>query len=131
MSKHYIANRLDVVFENCEVVQVPFTDVRYISLGGITRHLWCSNICLRERERVSDLILAKSAYVIVVDKPEYERIKVSDNITHFDFMLEGTSLDYVGVKWKEGSGDYHNVGQRIEVVNGEIRIKINIDEEVG
>lgn len=43
MFKTTTIDQINVVFENCEYIEVPYKDVSYIYLGGITESIWDSS----------------------------------------------------------------------------------------
>jgi len=119
-------DKIDIVFENCEVISVPMSDVRFIWLDGITEGLFINNIYYRKNDFELNK-RATQAKLIIKNKPEYKRVKQYSDITHFDFMQNNKSISYIGVKWL-GESDYHNDGQEVEIVKDEIFININIEE---
>lgn len=129
---HTINKEIDeihVVFENVEHIKIPYSDVRYISLTGITESMWDSNILLNNK---SELLLSKSAkhlYLIIKDKPEYQRIKEYNDITHIEFLSNSETVYYIGIKWTEDSDDYSNTGQEVRVEGGWITVICNQGEQ--
>jgi hypothetical protein len=121
-------DRIDIVFENCEVIQVPMSDVRFIWLGDIKERLFINNICYRKNDGFELDKSATQAKLIIKNKPEYERVNKYSDITHIDFMRNNKSVSYIGIKWL-GESEYHNVGQEVEIVKDEIFININIENE--
>ena len=121
-------NRIDIVFENCEVISVPMSDVRFIWLGDIKERLFIMNICYRKNYVFELDKSAMQAKLIIKNKPEYYRVKNHQDITHIDFMKNNKSISYIGLKWL-GESEYHNDGQEVEIIEDEIFININIDDK--
>ncbi len=121
-------DRIDIVFENCEVIEVPMRDVRFIWLGDIKERLFINNICYRKNDGFELDKSATQAKLIIKNKPEYERVKKYSDITHIDFMKNNKSISYIGIKWL-GESEYRNDRQEVEVINDEIFINININED--
>lgn len=125
-------DRIDIVFENCELIKVPYSDVRYISMFKITESIWDNNILFEQSFEFKTRKSAKGARIIIKDKPEYSRVWKYNDITHIDFMKEDVSISYIGVEWKDGSADFGpNLGQEVKEYHfGEIDIMINLNEEM-
>jgi hypothetical protein len=124
-------DKIDIVFENCEHIEVPYSDVHYLYIGDISQSILDNNILLKSE---LDLQLelrkyAKYARIILKNKPEYERIKQYNDITHIALMREDQIVECIGIDWKDGSSEYENLGQVVTVKDNEIHIRINIDEE--
>lgn len=123
----YNSTRIDmihIVFENCEQIEVPISDVRYIRLDNIRQSIWENNIMLKDD---FDLKYSKSAQfcrLIIKDKPEYKRVTKHSDIAWIYFYRHGQSIDSVSLKWAEGSTDYYNNGQNVKSNNGELDIII-------
>lgn len=119
-------NKIDIVFENCEAIHIPITDVSYISLDEITESIWHNNILYKQKFEFKLNKIAKKAWITIIDKPEYERVKQYKDITYIDFMNNDESVCYIGIEWF-GEDKYNNPKQEIEVEKDKIRIYINVD----
>ena len=123
----YNSTRIDsihIVFENCESIEVPMSDVRYIHLDDIRQSVWENNILFKKD---FDLKYSKSASfcrLIIKDKPKYDRVNQYQDITWIYFYRHGQSIDDVSLNWADGSSDYSNLGQTIRKEDGELDITI-------
>jgi len=117
-------NGIDIVFENCEVISIPMTDVLYISLGGITENIWTNNLFGKESCELTLKKTAQSACINIRNKSKYDRINQYQDITHIDFIKDNESILYLDIKWNEDFKD-HNKGQMVEIEGDKIYININ------
>ncbi|EPZ47648.1 hypothetical protein [Alicyclobacillus acidoterrestris] len=122
-------DNIHIVFENCEYIEVPCSDFRYINLYDITESICMNNLLLREKENAHYFRTAKRAKVVIVDKPEYQRVKQYSDITHFQLRSGNTELDYVGIRWSDDSSDWSNKGQVVTTIGDEIHIDINLEQD--
>lgn len=127
-------DRIDIVFENCEHIEVPYCDVRHLYIGGISEYVLDNNMWASRSRVKNDFELkfgkyAKYALIILEDKSEYERVKRHNDITQIMLMSEDELVEHIDIHWKEGSDDYSNLGQVVDVEGDRIHIRINLDEE--
>lgn len=123
----YKSTRIDtihIVFENCEHIEVPISDVRYIHFDDIQQSIWENNILFKEDFDLTYSKIASFCRLIIKDKPEYKRIKEYSDITRIYFYRHGHDVDSVSLKWADGSPDYHNNGQTLTEYDEELDISI-------
>jgi hypothetical protein len=98
-------------------------------MWDISDNVWDNNILFKENFEFKFRKRARGMKLIIKDRPEYERVKKHNDITHIDFISEGKSIHYIGIYWKDGSSDYSNNGQKINTWHGEIQIVVRYDLE--
>ena len=119
-----------IVFENCEVVEVPNADVRYIHMDGITESLWNNNILREESFDFKIKKQATSLRLIIKDKEEYARVKQWNNIVSIAFKGIAETVEEIYIAWSKEITDYFdmddctNPGQSVTVKKDEIDIVI-------
>lgn len=118
-------DEIHVVFENVEVIKVPFEDVSYIQLEGIKERLWENNILRKKNFQFELRKSAEYLHLIIENKEVYDRITKYNDITHIDFMNKGESMAYISIDWEEESNVNENVGQRVLVREHEIEVIVN------
>ncbi|HLI46867.1 MAG TPA: hypothetical protein VKU94_06725 [Geobacterales bacterium] len=122
-------DEVHIVFENCEQIKVPYGDIRYLVVQDIRMGLWDSNYFFNSE---FDYELSKSAGYAIIhlkDKKEYHRVLQCGDIIRLYFYRHGREVDDISIRWTKDSGSFSNNGQKVELVDGEIHIKI--DENVG
>jgi hypothetical protein len=117
-----VIDEIHVVFENVEHIEIPYSDVRYIYLSGITESIWDNNILFHDSFKCKLEKTAKFLRLMIKDKPEYDRVKQHNDITHIELLSQGKSIHYIALQWAEGSSDYTNIGQKVITGNGVIDI---------
>lgn len=110
-------------FENCESADVPIEYVDYFHVDEITKTVMLDKRAssVREYESVKKLHVAFNKSINnfqgetqIAGSLFVERLTKYADICWFGFVYEdGSKKDYM-VRWQEGSGDYENLGQRVE-----------------
>lgn len=111
--------KIDVVFENCDTVSIEAKDIRYFSVGGITKRL-CSfngNGEFSKLQNCKNLFMSidnkalsnKTFFEIAYEAQETDNktssfmshLKHYHNITHIDIIFKDGSNEYIAVPWSE------------------------------
>lgn len=126
MSSYKKIKQIDLVFENCEVVQISYDNIysMYIYLNGRSIDIpwgW-------KEGAFSDTLLATSVYINLfdLDKMTYlsfgnerrnllKRLQCPD-ITHIDIIYEDDTNEYIAVPWKNKS-QYSSIYQTVNKTN--------------
>ena len=141
---------IDVVFENCEVYNIPADGIYKLSLGNISYSLDVHVNGLSKYTHPGELYA--SAYTDFVwlalnkkgmevysdwegmwpdnDCPLFaERVECND-ITHLDLIFEDNTNLYLGVPWEDGSSEWVNGLQKNDIRNDILFIHISEKQEI-
>lgn len=124
MFKSARMDEIHVVFENCEHIEIPYKDVRYIHLDGISESIWDNNVSNADEFDLSFQKNAKYLRLMIKDKPEYKRIKEHYDITWIEFLRYGEVIERIAIQWV-GDNEDINLGQTVKEENGEIDIMVS------
>lgn len=127
-----------IVFENCEEIFIPATDI-----DGLNVKLCAQHVELTVDDEISEtfeasetfLILKKSAnitYYWFDNKLPFDRILTFRDIVGIQCEFDDGSVKYFTVPWEDGKSDYDNKLQKTELLkNGNLMIFIGkiSDEE--
>lgn len=133
---------IDIVFENCEVIQVPATCIYYLGLVNVTNNK-SMHINRHNKTDIEDYLKAKEVYLYIYDSPDIknvtgwseenenciERIIKHSDICNLDLIYEDDTNEYISVPW--GDAEYKNEYQvnEIQEFYGKQILKISIVEK--
>lgn len=134
---------LDVVFENCEVYNIPADGIYKLSIEDIKHSFDVHVNGLNKFENVGELYTysytdfvwlalnekgmnAQSGWADMFDDSELFKDRVKHNdITHLDFIFDDGSELSVGVPWEDGETEWTNALQRTDIRNNILFINID------
>lgn len=133
--------RIDIVLENCEVIEIKAEDTGTIYVGEIYRTIWrvASN-------SISEIVRSKSVIIELLDRANcsesyantwsgneelpFDRLTKHRDICALDIVYTDGTNDYIYVPWG-GDDDYENSYQESAVTSeGSLRIRIEEKSEV-
>jgi hypothetical protein len=114
--------KIEVVFENCEEITVPTSDISFMYASDITSSAFIQNILSHDDVDVHEHKTAGVFSLRIKNKPEYSRILQYSDITQIHLYGHDDSHDWFYVEW--GDGEYRNEYQKTEIQGDEILIRI-------
>jgi hypothetical protein len=121
-------SRIEVVFENCEEISVPVTDISYMYASDITNSMFIHNIL---REGATDTFEHKTAGYFalhIVNKPEYGRVLAHADITQIHLYDQNGGHEWFCVSWHPDD-EYTNRYQTTQLRGDEIVIRVTKESE--
>ncbi len=113
---------LDVVFENCESIKIPFSDIIYFNAKNIVYDIYLLSNALVSRA------ISKFIQLSIVNKPEYKRLIDYRDITSMTVLTKKKNKyeDSIEVHcpYKDKKGNTNNIFQKTKLYKNEIRIEI-------
>lgn len=117
---------IDIVLENCEVIQVPASCIYYLGLINVTNNK-SMHMNRHNKDDIEDYLFAKEVYLYIYDSPgiknttDYfmenenciERICKHSDICNLDLIYEDDTNEYIRVPW--GDEEYKNEYQTNEI----------------
>jgi hypothetical protein len=122
-------SKIEVVFENCEEITVPVTDVIYMYAADITNSMCIHNIL---RDVSADTFEHKTAGYFelhIINKPEYGRVLAHADITQIHLYDQSGDHEWLCVNWHPDD-EYSNRYQTTRLEEDEIFIRIGKPVEV-
>ena len=134
---------IDVVFENCEVYNIPADGIyklsiedikysfdvhvnglnKYENVGELYTHAYTDFVWLALNEKGMN---AQSGWADMFNDSELFKDRVKHNdITHLDFIFDDGSELSVGVPWEDGETEWTNSLQRTDIRNNILFINID------
>ena len=134
---------IDIVFENCEIYNIPADGIYKLSVGdinfsfdihvnGLSKYTKPGEMSSFSSTNYIWLVLnqkgmkVESGWEDIFDETQIfsDRVKGND-ITHIDFIFNDGSHLYVEVPWEDGCSEFVNALQKCEIKNNLLYIEIS------
>lgn len=134
---------VEVVFENCECIEIFYPDISYIQIHGLEQKIGNYSNCISKHDTIDGFEMFISGDAVLSHLQEdvfpnvsLDRFKLCD-ITQLDIKWDDGTNDYVFVRWT-GDSDYTHPNQKAIVspdgnlyISSHVNIKIKeITDEI-
>lgn len=97
---------VELVFENCEEISIPVSDIKILYAYGLTESLGFFGVFHDDQKDVHRYKSARYFHIIFENKPEYKRVFDYKDITQVHLYDADGNEEWFFVAW--GAGEYEN-----------------------
>lgn len=105
--------KVELVFENCEEISIPVSDIERLHVIGLTESLNIFNVSSVDQKDVYRCKSAQYFRIIFENRPEYKRVFDHKDIAQVHLYDADGNDEWFFVAW--GAGDHENELQETKV----------------
>lgn len=117
--------RVEIVFENCEYIEVPIKDIRYMTVGSLFEDLRLNNILKKESHRLERSLHCESFYIKFINKKDYHRVFECSDVAQIHLYDEESNKEWFFVPF--GYEEFYNNYQSTKIEDDMIIVDIRED----